>query len=100
MLTEGFRSVSETCGCTALCCGYVAIIINYLIKFYGEIKSSPATLDHRNSFQFHFPQKEPNLTQGNVFKVNQLDVAASGITMYSVRTEKCAWKEDEIHLNS
>jgi len=100
VLTEGFRSVSEACGCTALCCGYVAIIINYLIKFYGEIKSSPATLDHRNSFQFHFPQKEPNLIQGNVLKVNQLDLAASGITLYIVRTEKCAWKEDEIHLES
>lgn len=40
VLTEGFRSVSEACGCTALCCGYVAIIINYLIKFYGEVFTS------------------------------------------------------------
>ena len=29
-----------------------------------------------------------------------MDTVASGITLYIVRAENCAWKEDEIHLNS
>jgi len=67
VLIEGFRSVSEACGCTALCCGYIAIKIHFPIKFMEKSSLHQQLWIIETPFSSIFPEGAKSYT-GECFK--------------------------------